>query len=102
MQSAVDIEEEFICRSLPCRLLGMNQDLMKEYIQYVADRLMVQFGYSKMYNASNPFPFMNKISLEGKTNFFEQRVTEYVLSSSVNGNNHDISFDMTSLETDVF
>lgn len=103
MQSAVDIEEEFICESLPCRLIGMNQDLMKEYIRFVADRLMIQFGYPKIYNASNPFPFMNKISLEGKTNFFEQRVTEYVLSSSVHNNNsNQMSFDVTNLDTDVF
>lgn len=102
MQSAVEIEEEFICESLPCRLLGMNQDLMKDYIRYVADRLMTQFGYQKIYNTSNPFPFMNKISLEGKTNFFEQRVTEYVLSSSIKKTHEDVSFDMSNLDTEVF
>lgn len=102
MRNAVDIEEEFICQSIPCRLLGMNQDLMCEYIRYVADRLMTQFGYGKIYHASNPFPFMNKISLEGKTNFFEQRVSEYVLSSSVNNNHAEISYNMDSLDSDNF
>ena len=74
---AVDIEKEFICDSLPCKLLGMNADFMKQYIEYVADRLVVQLGYSKIYNASNPFDFMERISLEGKDNFFEKRVSNY-------------------------
>lgn len=97
MKDAVAIEEDFICNSLPCRLLGMNQDLMKEYILFVADRLLTQFGYLKLYHAKNHFPFMNKISLEGKTNFFEQRVTEYVLSSSVNQTE---SFNTTDFDDD--
>lgn len=99
MKDAVRIEEEFICDSIPCRLLGMNQDLMCEYIHFVADRLLVQFGYEKIYHAQNPFPFMNKISLEGKTNFFEQRVTEYIMSSGIKD---DISFNMNNLEVDEF
>lgn len=102
MEEAVTIENEFICESLPCRLIGMNHELMTEYIQYVADRLMVQFGYKKIYDASNPFAFMNKISLEGKTNFFEQRVTEYVISSSVKDSNMEMSFDTTNLENEDF
>jgi len=102
MQEAVDIEEEFICKSLPCRLIGMNQDLMIEYIHFVADRLLLQFGYPKIWNASNPFPFMNKISLEGKTNFFEQRVTEYVMSSSIKKENNDSCFNLTTLDQDDF
>lgn len=97
MKDAVNIEEDFICNSLPCRLVGMNQDLMKEYILFVADRLLTQFGYPKIFNAKNPFPFMNKMSLEGKTNFFEQRVTEYVLSSSVQNKE---SFNVTDFEDD--
>lgn len=97
MKDAVNIEEDFICNSLPCRLVGMNQDLMKEYILFVADRLLVQFGYPKMFHAHNPFPFMNKISLEGKTNFFEQRVTEYVLSSSVTQKE---SYNVTNFDDD--
>jgi ribonucleotide reductase beta subunit family protein with ferritin-like domain len=75
---AIEIEKEFICESLPCKLLGMNADLMKQYIEYVADRLVVQLGYSKIYNVSNPFDFMERISLEGKDNFFEKRVSSYV------------------------
>lgn len=101
MMNAVQIEEDFICNSLPCRLLGMNQDLMKNYIRFVADRLLMQFGYFKIYNTPNPFPFMNKISLEGKTNFFEQRVTEYVLTSSLS-ENADIKFDISHLDSDIF
>jgi len=82
IHQAVQIEEEFICESLPVRLIGMNQDLMKQYIRFCADRLLQQFGYSKLYFVTNPFPFMEKISMEGKTNFFEQRVTEYSLAST--------------------
>jgi hypothetical protein len=81
MHQAVLIEEEFICESLPVDLIGMNNILMKQYIRYCADRLLVQFGYNKIYYDTNPFPFMEKISLDGKTNFFEQRVSEYSLSS---------------------
>ena len=74
---AVSIETEFICESLPCSLIGMNARDMTQYIQFVADRLAVQFGISKQWNVSNPFDFMELISLEGKTNFFEKKVSEY-------------------------
>lgn len=74
---AVTIEKEFICESIPCKLLGMNADLMSQYIEYVADRLCVQLGYSKIYNATNPFDFMERISIDGKDNFFEKRVSNY-------------------------
>jgi len=74
---AVSIEKEFIIDSIPCRLIGMNSDLMSEYIEFVADRLLSQLGYDKIFNAKNPFNFMEMISIEGKTNFFEKRVTEY-------------------------
>jgi len=74
---AVEIEKEFITDSIPCKLIGMNSQMMTEYIEFVADRLMVQLGYNKIYNANNPFSFMEMISMEGKTNFFERRVTEY-------------------------
>ena len=74
---AVDIEKEFIIDSIPCKLIGMNSDLMSEYIEFVADRLLVQLGYEKIYNTKNPFSFMEMISMEGKTNFFEKRVMEY-------------------------
>ena len=80
-KNAVEIEKEFICEALPCRLIGMNQVLMSQYIEFVADRLVVQLGYPKIYNSSNPFDFMEMISLQGKTNFFEKRVGDYSLSS---------------------
>jgi ribonucleoside-diphosphate reductase beta chain len=76
-REAVDIEIEFITESIPCNMLGMNSTLMTQYIKFVADRLIVQLGYSKIYNEHNPFPFMERISLENKTSFFEHRVTEY-------------------------
>ena len=79
---AVDIEINFITESLPCRLVGMNSDLMIEYIKFVGDRLLVQLGYNKLYNSTNPFSFMDNLGLDGKTNFFEKRVTEYTLKSS--------------------
>jgi len=74
---AYRIEEEFITQSLPVSLIGMNSELMKTYIQYITDYWLVQFGYSKLFGARNPFPFMEYISLENKTNFFEKRVSEY-------------------------
>jgi ribonucleotide reductase beta subunit family protein with ferritin-like domain len=81
IKEAVEIETEFICDALPCRLIGMNSDLMTQYIQFVADRLCVQLGYKKIYNASNPFDFMELISLEGKTNMFERKISEYSLAN---------------------
>ena len=81
IKDAVDIETEFICQALPCRLIGMNSDLMTEYIKFVADRLCVQLGYDKIYNASNPFPWMELISLESKKNFFEARNDAYALAN---------------------
>ena len=83
ISEAVQIEEEFICESLPCRLIGMNSDLMKDYIKYVADRMLVQLGFDKIYNTTNPFDFMTNICLDGKTNFFEEKVSEYQHSSTV-------------------
>ena len=74
---AVEIEKEFIIDSIPCNLIGMNSILMSQYIEFVADRLLAQLGYNKLYKTSNPFDFMEMISIEGKTNFFEKRVTEY-------------------------
>ena len=81
IKDAVEIETEFICHALPCRLIGMNSSLMTQYIQFVADRLCVQSGYDKIYNVTNSFDFMELISLEGKTNFFERRVGEYGLAN---------------------
>ena len=77
VREVVGIETEFVTDALPCRLIGMNADLMRLYIQFVADRLLVQLGYSKLWNVSCPFPFMERIALEGKVNFFERRVSEY-------------------------
>jgi ribonucleotide reductase beta subunit family protein with ferritin-like domain len=77
LMEAVEIEKEFICDALPCSLIGMNSKLMSQYIEFVADRLAVQLGAQKMYRTQNPFDFMDMISLEGKTNFFEKKVSEY-------------------------
>ena len=81
IKEAVEIESEFICEALPCRLIGMNSLMMTQYIQFVADRLCVQLGYKKIYNVLNPFDWMELISLEGKTNFFERKVGEYALAN---------------------
>ena len=81
IKEAVEIEIEFICDALPCRLIGMNSTLMTQYIQFIADRLCLQLGYDKIYNVGNPFDFMELISLEGKTNFFENRVSQYSLAN---------------------
>jgi ribonucleoside-diphosphate reductase subunit M2 len=81
IKEAVEIEIEFICDALPCKLIGMNSELMTQYIKFVADRLSTQLGYKKIYGVQNPFDFMELISLEGKTNFFEKRVGEYSLAN---------------------
>lgn len=93
IKESVEIEKEFICEALPCRLIGMNQDNMKQYIEFVADRLVVQLGYEKIYNSANPFDFMEMISIEGKTNFFEKRVGDYSLSNNVKD---DSAFDFNA------
>jgi len=77
IRDAVAIEKEFITEALPAALIGMNAVLMQQYIEFVADRWIGELGYAKIYNASNPFDFMEMISLEGKTNFFEKRVGDY-------------------------
>jgi ribonucleoside-diphosphate reductase subunit M2 len=82
IKEAVEIETEFICEALPCKLIGMNSDLMTQYIKFVADRLVVQLGYKKIYNVENCFPWMELISLQGKTNFFEKRVSDYALATT--------------------
>ena len=81
IKEAVEIEKDFITSALPCRLIGMNNNLMSTYIEFVADRLCVQLGYDKIYHSKNPFDFMEMISIEGKTNFFEKRVGEYALAT---------------------
>ncbi|XP_022623661.1 ribonucleoside-diphosphate reductase subunit M2 [Seriola dumerili] len=77
IKNAVEIEQDFLTKALPVKLIGMNCELMKQYIEFVADRLMLELGFSKIYRVENPFDFMENISLEGKTNFFEKRVGEY-------------------------
>ena len=77
LKEAVEIEKEFICDALPCSLIGMNSKMMSQYIEFVADSLAVQLGTQKIFKAQNPFDFMDMISLEGKTNFFEKKVSEY-------------------------
>jgi ribonucleoside-diphosphate reductase beta chain len=80
IREAVKIEKEFIMEALPCSLIGMNAARMGEYIEFVADRLLVSLGYPKLWSTANPFPWMERISLEGKDNFFEKRVTNYALA----------------------
>ena len=77
IREAVKCEKEFIIDALPCGLIGMNSKMMSQYLEFVADRLLVQLGYPKIWNTTNPFPFMERISLEGKDNFFEKRVSNY-------------------------
>jgi ribonucleotide reductase beta subunit family protein with ferritin-like domain len=94
IKEAVNIEKEFIIDSLPCRLLGMNSDLMSEYIEFVSDRICIQLGYNKIYNVSNPFDFMDRISLEDKQNFFEVRVSNYSKAELHNNENSKLDFNM--------
>jgi ribonucleoside-diphosphate reductase beta chain len=94
IKDGVDIETEFITEALPVRLIGMNDIMMKEYIQFVANRLAVQLGTPKIYRAQNPFSFMEMISLEGKTNFFENKVSEY--SFGRERTDDKIAFDLTT------
>ena len=81
IMDAVEIEKEFITEAIPCRMIGMNARLMCQYIEFVADRLCVQLGYDKIYNSSNPFEFMELISIETKVNFFERTNSEYALTN---------------------
>ena len=96
VKEAVEIEKQFINEAIPCAMIGMNATLMSQYIEYVADRLIVQLGYPKVYNSTNPFDFMQLISMEGKTNFFEKRVSEYSLAGigqNTTGEAKDIDFN---------
>jgi ribonucleoside-diphosphate reductase beta chain len=94
ISDAVAIEKEFITEALPVALIGMNADLMKQYIEFVADRWLNELGVSKIYNATNPFDFMEMISLQGKTNFFEKRVGDYQKSGVMGGkDNQTFSLD---------
>lgn len=97
IMDAVDIEKEFLTESLPVGLLGMNDKLMGQYIEFVSDRLLVALGFSKVYLVENPFQFMENISIEGKTNFFERRVGEYqkagVMANADGGSSHVFTLD---------
>jgi ribonucleoside-diphosphate reductase beta chain len=93
IREAVKCEKEFITEALSCALIGMNATKMGQYIQFVADRLLVQLGYPKIWNTTNPFSFMERISLEGKDNFFEKRVTSYAMAG-VGKNEEEMTFGM--------
>lgn len=91
---AVEIEKDFILDALPVKLIGMNSDLMSQYIEFVADRLLQELGNEKVFNATNPFDFMDMISIQGKTNFFEKRVGEYQKAGVLDGkNSQDFTMD---------
>jgi ribonucleoside-diphosphate reductase beta chain len=93
---AVEYEKEFVVDAIPVALIGMNATLMCQYIEFVADRLLGELGCPKVYNSTNPFDFMEMISLQGKTNFFEKRVSEYQKAGVMGGNgasNHDFTTD---------
>ena len=88
IMDAVTIEKEFVTDAIPVKLIGMNSDLMSQYIEFVADRLLTELGNEKEYNATNPFDFMEMISLQGKSNFFEKRVGEYQKAGVLSGKGH--------------
>jgi ribonucleotide reductase beta subunit family protein with ferritin-like domain len=92
MKDAVSIEEKFIIESIPCRLIGMNEELMRQYIKFIGDRLLTQFGFEKIWNIENPFDWMDAISVKGKTNFFEKRVSEYTKAKTVSSENLEFEY----------
>merc|ERR1711879_208032 len=97
IRGAVAAEREFICDALPCDLIGMNREMMARYIEFVADRLLTALGHPKIFESANPFDWMELISLQGKTNFFEKRVGEYqkagVMAAAGGENTHGFSLD---------
>ena len=95
IREAVKIEKFFITKSIPCEMIGMNAKLMSQYIEFVADRLLLQLGYPKAYNAQNPFDFMERISLENKDNFFEKRTSTYAMAG-IGKDQKEMSFSMTA------
>lgn len=99
IKDAVQVEKRFIIDIMPCKLLGMNSELMGTYIEFVADRLLLQLGYEKIFHAHNPFPFMERISLETKSNFFEARVGEYSKANVATGTDHTQIYEF-SLDAD--
>merc|ERR1711892_1154333 len=102
VKSAVNCEQSFICDSLPVDLIGMNGKLMSQYIEFVADRLLHALGHSKIYNTTNPFDWMEMISLQGKTNFFERRVGEYAKAGVMSSLDKDGGGDMFCLDADFY
>jgi len=96
IEEAVAIETVFITESISCSMLGMNTEMMKQYIKFVGDRLMIQLGYSKIWKVTNPFDFMEMISIQNKTNFFEDRVSDYS-KASVDNNEEDKKFDLNAI-----
>jgi ribonucleotide reductase beta subunit family protein with ferritin-like domain len=97
MKEAVILEKEFICESIPCDMIGMNKRLMSQYIEFVADRLLQQLGYSCVFKVENPFPFIESINLDGKTNFFEHKVSDYM-----SGGHSGVSNSSFTTDTDDF
>ena len=95
IREAVKIEKFFITKSIPCEMIGMNAKLMSQYIEFVADRLLLQLGYPKAYNAQNPFDFMERISLENKDNFFEKRTSTYAMAG-IGKDQKEMSFSTTA------
>ena len=93
IREAVEIEKEFLTEALPVRLIGMNSDSMSQYIEFVADHLLLELGLQKIFNSENPFDFMDMISLEGKTNFFEKKVSEYQKAGVVDEDNKEFNLD---------
>ncbi len=100
VKPAVELEQEFICESLPSSLIGINSDSMSTYIKFVADRLLLSLGYAKEYKVSNPFEWMELISLEGKTNFFEKRVGEYQKAGVMDSITKDANKDVFTIDDD--
>ncbi len=90
---AVSVEKEFITESIPCRLIGMNAELMSTYIEFVADRLLMRLGYAPLYGSRNPFPFMDLIGMVARSNFFEERVSLYQQSKVMDASNNDLTYD---------
>lgn len=100
VKDAIDIEKEFICESIRCDLIGMNMNLMKQYIEFVADRLVVKLGYEPLYSVENPFDFMNRINIDSKTNFFEKRNTDYQHAKISSNDWNKITVDKSDSDDD--
>ena len=100
--NAVEIEKEFVCDALPVDLIGMNSKLMSQYIEFVADRLLGELGVPKKYNVTNPFEWMELISLQGKTNFFEKRVGEYAKAGVMDSQKGELSRTLSFAMDDDF